>query len=57
MQKLDLDDFDKKLPDQLNLAVVMQKQPSTHPWADFRYDALGTMRWVWSCVRQMKRNR
>jgi hypothetical protein len=43
MQKLDLDDFDKKLPDQLNLAVVMQKQPSTHPWADFRYDALGVV--------------
>lgn len=43
MQKLDLDDFDQKLPDQLNLAVVMQKQPSTHPWADFRYDALGVV--------------
>lgn len=43
MQKLDLDDFDKNLPDQLNLAVVMQKQPSTHPWADFRYDALGVV--------------
>lgn len=43
MEKLDLEDFDQKLPDHLNLAVVMEKQPSTHPWADFRYDALGVV--------------
>jgi hypothetical protein len=43
MEKLDLVDFDQKLPDQLKLAVVMEKQPSTHPWADFRYDALGVV--------------
>ena len=43
MEKLELEDFDQKLPDHLNLAVVMEKQPSTHPWADFRYDALGVV--------------
>ena len=43
MEKLDLEDFKQKLPDYLNLAVVMEKQPSTHPWADFRYDALGVV--------------
>jgi hypothetical protein len=43
MEKLDLVDFDQQLPDQLKLAVVMEKQPSTHPWADFRYDALGVV--------------
>jgi hypothetical protein len=43
LDKLDLVDFDQKLPDQLKLAVVMEKQPSTHPWADFRYDALGVV--------------
>jgi len=43
MEKLELEDFGQKLPDHLNLAVVMEKQPSTHPWADFRYDALGVV--------------
>ncbi len=43
MEKIDLEDFDQKLPDHMNLAVVMEKQPSTHPWADFRYDALGVV--------------
>ena len=43
MEKLELEDFDQKLPDHLNLAVIMEKQPSTHPWADFRYDALGVV--------------
>jgi hypothetical protein len=43
MEKLELDDFDQQLPDRMNLAVMMEKQPSTHPWADFRYDALGVV--------------
>ncbi len=43
MEKLDLEGFDQKLPDHLNMAVVMEKQPSTHPWADFRFDALGVV--------------
>ena len=43
MEKLDLEDFQQTLPDYLNLAVVMEKQPSTHLWADFRYDAMGVI--------------
>jgi hypothetical protein len=43
METLDMDDFDQALPDSLALAVVMEKQPSTHPWADFRFDAIGVV--------------
>ena len=43
METLEMDDFDQSLPDSLGLAVVMEKQPSTHPWADFRYDAIGVV--------------
>lgn len=43
MEKLELDDFDQALPDRKNLAVLMEKQPSSHPWADFRYEALGVV--------------
>lgn len=43
MDKMELDDFDQELPNQMHLAVVMEKQPSSHPWADFRYDALGVV--------------
>ena len=43
MQKLDLDDFDAELPGHMNVAVLMEKQPSTHPWADFRFQALGVV--------------
>jgi hypothetical protein len=43
MEKLELDDFDQQLPDHLNLAVLMEKQPSSHPWADFKYQALGVV--------------
>lgn len=35
-----MDDFDQHLPDSLALAVVMEKQPSSHPWAEFRFDAV-----------------
>ena len=38
-----MDDFDQAMPDSLGIAVVMEKQPSTHPWADFRYDAVGVV--------------
>lgn len=43
MDKLELEDFDQELPDRLELAVVMEKRPSTHPWADFSYEALGVV--------------
>jgi len=38
-----MDDFDQALPASLAIAVVMEKQPSSHPWADFRYDAIGVV--------------
>jgi hypothetical protein len=43
MTTLDLDDFDQELPDRLNLCVVMSKKPSSHPWADFVYQAVGVV--------------
>ena len=43
MEKLELEDFQHTLPDQMHVAVVMEKQPSTHPWADYRYDAVGVV--------------
>jgi len=43
METLELDDFDQALPASLAIAVVMEKQPSSHPWADFRYDAIGVV--------------
>jgi len=43
MEKLELDDFDQQLPDQLNLAVLMEKKPSDHAWADFSYRAIGVV--------------
>jgi hypothetical protein len=43
METLEMDDFDQRLPDSLALAVVMEKEPSSHPWAEFRYDAIGVI--------------
>ena len=43
METLEMDDFDQALPDSLAIAVVMEKQPSSHLWADFRYDAIGVV--------------
>jgi len=43
METLEMDDFDQVLPDSLAIAVVMEKNPSTHAWAEFRYDALGVV--------------
>lgn len=43
MEKMDLKDFDEELPEQLGVAVIMRKRPSTHPWADFSYDAFGVV--------------
>lgn len=43
MEKLELEDFTEVLPDHLNLAVLMEKQPSSHPWANYKYDALGVV--------------
>ncbi|MDH3387739.1 MAG: DUF3305 domain-containing protein [Gammaproteobacteria bacterium] len=43
MEKLELEDFDQVLPEELTLAVLMEKQPSSHPWANFKYEALGVV--------------
>ncbi|MCP4471299.1 MAG: DUF3305 domain-containing protein [Gammaproteobacteria bacterium] len=43
MDTLEMDDFDQALPDSLAIAVVMEKKPSSHAWADFRYDAIGVV--------------
>lgn len=43
MDKLELEDFDRELPNRMAVAVVMEKKPSTHPWADYAYDALGVV--------------
>ncbi len=43
MEKLEMDDFDRELPDRKQVAVLMEKKPSSHPWADFSYEALGVV--------------
>ena len=43
MEKLEMDDFDQALPDRLGIAVIMEKTPSSHPWADYRFDAIGVV--------------
>jgi hypothetical protein len=43
MEKLELEDFDKELPQAVYVAAVMEKKPSSHPWADYRYDAIGVV--------------
>lgn len=41
MEKVELQDFDEELPSRMHVAVLMEKKPSSHPWADFSYDAIG----------------
>lgn len=43
MEKLELEDFDEDLPQAVYVAAVMEKKPSSHPWADYRYDAIGVV--------------
>jgi hypothetical protein len=43
LEKLELQDFDQDLPEHMRVAVLMEKKPSTHPWADFAYDAIGVV--------------
>ncbi|MFT5740922.1 MAG: hypothetical protein ACI822_002256, partial [Gammaproteobacteria bacterium] len=43
MDKLKLEDFEQDLPDRMNIAVLMEKKPSSHPWADFSYAAIGVV--------------
>ena len=43
MEKLELEDFDQELPQKMQVAVIMEKKPSTHPWAEYTYQALGVV--------------
>ncbi len=43
MEKLELEDFDTELPDRMHVAVMMEKKPSSHPWAEYSYQALGVV--------------
>ncbi len=43
MEKLELEDFDRELPERLQVAALIEKKPSAHPWADFSYDAIGVV--------------
>ena len=43
METLEMEDFDQRLPDALAISVVMEKRVSSHPWADYSYDAVGVV--------------
>jgi len=43
MEQIELEDFDKKLPDKLAISVIMEKRPSDHAWVDFTYQAVGVV--------------
>lgn len=43
MTSIALSDFDTELPEQMNLAVVMLKTPSQHPWIEYSYQAVGVV--------------
>jgi hypothetical protein len=43
MEELELEDFDGDLPQAVHVAAVMEKKPSSHPWADYRYDCIGVV--------------
>lgn len=43
METLELEDFHQALPDSLTLAVIMEKKASSHPWAEFHFDAIGVV--------------
>ena len=43
MEKIELEDFNKKLPDKLPISVIMEKRPSDHAWVDFSYEAIGVV--------------
>ena len=43
MEKPELQDFDRKLPQRMYVAAILEKKPSTHPWADYSYDAIGVV--------------
>ena len=55
MEKVELEDFDEDLPSRLEVAVVMEKRPSSHPWAEFSFDAVGLVVRAGDGSREVKR--
>ena len=43
MKDIKLDDFNQTLPDEMSLGVVMCRKVSSHPWADYSYNAIGVV--------------
>lgn len=42
-EKIALSDFDQDIPDRKSVAVIMERRPSSHPWANYSYDAIGVV--------------
>ena len=55
MEKVELEDFDDELPGQLEVAVLMEKKPSSHPWAEYSFDAVGLVVRAGDGSRDVKR--
>ena len=43
MEKVELKDFEEQLPERMRVAVMMERRPSSHPWARYSYDAIGVV--------------
>ena len=43
VEKLELQDFDRELPERVQVAAILEKKPSSHPWADYSFDAIGVV--------------
>jgi hypothetical protein len=43
MQSIDIEDFHEELPGRLAVSVIMEKRPSSNPWLDFTYQAVGVV--------------
>ena len=42
-EKIALADFDGEIPARKQVAVLMERRPSSHPWAEYSYDAIGVV--------------
>ena len=42
-EKIELSDFDQEIPGQKSVAVIMERRPSSHKWANYTYDAVGVV--------------
>ena len=43
MSSIELQDFDQPLPNELGVSVIMEKRPSSHPWQDYIFQAVGVV--------------